>query len=661
MGYDQSKRYAQVILKQLPSNTAISHSPLWTATNNLQQGWLKLFGPNSAWKRGKFVGMLHLVDVIGTQLRIKQVSFDTISAYQNLSSNALAQGVQITMNSGFRSPHQARLYTNYKKGIKGYKLAAPPGRSNHQNGTAFDLNTTGKNGTGWGPVYNWLKNNAPSYGFLRTVRSEHWHWVYDPNRAAKLKQQGDYRFWMLRKGGEQFESTFMDLSDLNVFSDNVDIPNLEGVEYNHELYNSGVYNQPSQEYFSQNTLQVTHSDSEIEDEVFGSDESFFDEIDDQSFFTDSSVEAVKDLVKAVRSNRRYGISLGWNVHHDKINELLLPFSGLQNVSLSEETFVHALSNWQISKGFSADESDGILGPKTWKLMKSTIGIASTQIPSAPATPGVALNEWNNLPNIKAKYPSLHLYLTKRAEVVGWGVPNPGSYIETAISEWTGNSNIHHYFGSFDGNPRKSYLNLKRLYSEKNIQNPAEYISSNIRKLTFFGKSSPGHITLKQKLATAEQQLRAAGHDFNFQNAWSFVPRTFNSNINKLSKHAIGKAIDIDYQSNPHITNKGEMNVIEAVCSTILVNGFLKERNPDVFLRASNHFKATFNSQWISRQTDPNILTVLRSRNRMKKLEKYARLGFCTLPGTLVRALQNAGLSWGGSWSSAKDFMHFETT
>ncbi|CAN0548055.1 unnamed protein product, partial [Laminaria digitata] len=273
----------------------------------------------------------------------------------------------------------------------------------------------------------------------------------------------------------------------------------------------------------------------------------------------------------------------------------------------------------------------------------------------------APNEWNTLPNIRSKYTSLHAYLTKRAEVVSWGVTHPASYIEAAITEWNGSPKVHRYFGSFDGDPHKSYLNLKRLYAKKGIPNPAQYISSSIRQLTFFGKSSPGHIDLKEKLANAEQRLRASGHNFNLENAWSFVPRTFNSSIHKLSKHAIGKAIDINHQSNPHITSKDEIQIIKAVCNTILVNGFLKERDPDVFLRASNHFQATFNNHWISQQTDAHILAVLRSKSRMKKLEKYARLGFCTLPSSMVRALQNAGLSWGGAWSSSKDFMHFETT
>ena len=664
IGYDQSRRYAQVILKQLPSPASITNAPLWTAASNLQQGWLKIFGPNSAWKRGRFIGMLNLVDVVGTGLRAKQVALDTLSAYQNLCDNALTAGVQITLNSGFRSyPQQERLYINYKKGIKGYNLAALPGRSNHQNGIAFDLNTTGKKGTGWGIVYNWLKQHATSFGFLRTVRTEHWHWVYNPNRAAQAKQIGEYRSWMIRKSAEQVHPELEDIPinfEILKGGEHQNPYNGKEIEHGNEIYTLEDHNKLLNQNLVQNDIQSTNIDTEIEDDVYEPYDSFHNEFDNESYFDTTSIEDVKNIGKAVRANRRYGISLGWNVHHDKINDLLLPFAGMQNVSLSEDTFAFALSKWQKSKGFSEDDSDGILGPKTWRIMKGEIGIMATPIATTPVASATVEDEWNNLPNIKIKYPSLQSYLIKRAEVAAWGIPSPGSYIADAISEWNKNSGVHHYFGSFDGNPRKSYLNLKRLYNKKGISNPGEYISTNIRRYTFFNESSHGHIILKQKLASAEQQLKAAGHTFSFQSAWSFVPRTFNSNINKLSNHAIGKAVDIDPQSNPHITNKGEMKVIEAVCGSKLVNGFLRERDPDVFRRASDYFKATFNSQWVSQQTDQSILRVLRSTKRMKKLEKYARLGFCTLPGPLVRALQNAGLSWGGTWSSAKDFMHFET-
>lgn len=54
-------------------------------------------------------------------------------------------------------------------------VTAKPGTSNHETGLAIDFNVTGND-----KAFNWLFNNALSYGFVRTVPSERWHWEYRP-------------------------------------------------------------------------------------------------------------------------------------------------------------------------------------------------------------------------------------------------------------------------------------------------------------------------------------------------------------------------------------------------------------------------------------------------------------------------------------------------
>ena len=41
------------------------------------------------------------------------------------------------------------------------------------------------------------------------------------------------------------------------------------------------------------------------------------------------------------------------------------------------------------------------------------------------------------------------------------------------------------------------------------------------------------------------------------------------------------------------------------------------------------------------------------------LRGYQQRGFLDLNKTMVEALKGAGLRWGGDYSGAKDFMHFE--
>lgn len=64
---------------------------------------------------------------------------------------------------------------------------AAPGASNHGNGVAIDLNTGGR--TNYSPLdtanYVWLIKNGYKFGFIRTVKSEEWHFEYLPNLAKE--------------------------------------------------------------------------------------------------------------------------------------------------------------------------------------------------------------------------------------------------------------------------------------------------------------------------------------------------------------------------------------------------------------------------------------------------------------------------------------------
>lgn len=73
-----------------------------------------------------------------------------------------------------------------------------------------------------------------------------------------------------------------------------------------------------------------------------------------------------NLSDKVVKNRKLASKLGWSKYHDEINEILLPYSGSVKRSLSDETFVKTLSNWQYSKGLIAD---GELGEGTWYRLK----------------------------------------------------------------------------------------------------------------------------------------------------------------------------------------------------------------------------------------------------------------------------------------------------
>lgn len=78
---------------------------------------------------------------------------------------------QVTLRRKHALPG-ANIYTSSSKKFK--PRTAPPGYSKHQNGIAIDLSTKG------GGRYKWMVDNLNKYGFVRTVKSERWHWEYRP-------------------------------------------------------------------------------------------------------------------------------------------------------------------------------------------------------------------------------------------------------------------------------------------------------------------------------------------------------------------------------------------------------------------------------------------------------------------------------------------------
>lgn len=149
------------------------------------------YGPNAAWSGGAYLGQVDLVDIVDNSLEIERIALSTLQPFQDMVAAASADDIAIGLNSGFRSyPEQKILYDGFIKGLPGYNKAAKPGRSKHQNGIAFDIPVAGGDGN---PTYDWLTENATSFGFVRTVTGEPWHWEYDVARATDARNSGTYK------------------------------------------------------------------------------------------------------------------------------------------------------------------------------------------------------------------------------------------------------------------------------------------------------------------------------------------------------------------------------------------------------------------------------------------------------------------------------------
>lgn len=169
----------------------------WTAAANLTDGcsqhvctaaWTDPQGANACWRQGQFIGARVLVNIVGFEGQAEQITLDSLALYAKLQEAAAQENLTLAIESAFRTyASQAALYQLYKAG-KG-NLAAAPGASNHQHGQAFDLNT----GDFDTPLYVWLTENAPRFGFIRTVNNEHWHWEYSAAEAVALAAQGRFK------------------------------------------------------------------------------------------------------------------------------------------------------------------------------------------------------------------------------------------------------------------------------------------------------------------------------------------------------------------------------------------------------------------------------------------------------------------------------------
>jgi hypothetical protein len=114
--------------------------------------------------------------------------------YPNLNAKS-SNGVTVTAQS------QEDLYKQNCKGGKCQPDTAKAGTSKHGSGIAVDFNT-GSRGKSFKPlntkVYTWLVKNSWRFGFVRTVKSEEWHYEFYPDKAKK----GPYA--ILAKSNELF-------------------------------------------------------------------------------------------------------------------------------------------------------------------------------------------------------------------------------------------------------------------------------------------------------------------------------------------------------------------------------------------------------------------------------------------------------------------------
>jgi hypothetical protein len=134
--------------------------PLWT------------IGSEPVERIGYRHGRKQAIEVVPLGPDAVEVEVRTARAFLAMRAAAAKDGVDLRLESGFRTAAEQRaLFKAWRRG-RGNK-AARPGRSNHQSGRALDIAVLSSPG-----ARAWLEANAIAFGFKRTVKREPWHWEY---------------------------------------------------------------------------------------------------------------------------------------------------------------------------------------------------------------------------------------------------------------------------------------------------------------------------------------------------------------------------------------------------------------------------------------------------------------------------------------------------
>ena len=151
-------------------------------------------GEYALYDQGNLIGWSAVDYVDGVRVIV-----DIKSSLLQMKEAAKKEGVILLLAAGLRTYEEQynlrvqNVIDKTKKGDEKYlktadsKLFNPatgkPGWSNHQDGKAYDFTTKDAKGnliTGPKAPYTWLVKNAHRFGFVRTVRSERWHWEFLP-------------------------------------------------------------------------------------------------------------------------------------------------------------------------------------------------------------------------------------------------------------------------------------------------------------------------------------------------------------------------------------------------------------------------------------------------------------------------------------------------
>ncbi len=148
---------------------------------------------------------------------VQEGNREAVVAFKNMYEAAKKEGLELVINSSYRSYQDQENICNTYKDLygEGYvsKYVALPGFSEHQTGLAFDIGSASSKVFAESKEYEWMQDNAYKYGFILRFtkanayitgfRSEPWHYRYVGKKIAKYIYENDISF-------EEYYAEFLD-------------------------------------------------------------------------------------------------------------------------------------------------------------------------------------------------------------------------------------------------------------------------------------------------------------------------------------------------------------------------------------------------------------------------------------------------------------------
>jgi hypothetical protein len=227
-----------------------------------------------------------------------------------------------------------------------------------------------------------------------------------------------------------------------------------------------------------------------------------------------------------------------------------------------------------------------------------------------------------------------------------------------------NSARVHFFGVI----HYAYLYGDYADASKGIGTPdmLDWIPANIvefRHPLFTGRAVFNQ-AIRDRLQTAFDATTARLPTLKFKSVGGFSPRKIAGSA-RLSNHAMGQAIDVDPESNPH-WHAAEMKGINYLLGGTIWQTVVKEGTKTIKAAEKSTYRvmadanADFLTQFVPTTSDPSIDEVNDlTRVEAALIRAFWAGGFLTLPKEFVLEMIAAGFGWGGHYASSRDFMHFD--